>query len=76
MKRTRRIILQTKTYERISLRKTSKITETKMLQFGIYQLEISKIEAEGKQIIFEAEILGSIEIAETNEEIRLVCRKK
>ena len=76
MKKTRRIILRTETLERIKLRQASKITVRNLLDPETYQVVISKIEAPGKKIIFEAEIVGFIEIEETNEEVLFVCRKQ
>lgn len=75
MNKKRRIILRTETFERISLRQTSKTTSQVSFAFGVYKIEISKADAKGKQIIFEAEILSLIEIEETDEEIRLVYLK-
>ena len=75
MNKKRRIILRTETFERISLRQTSKTVKHQTFNFGIYKIEISRVEAEGEQIIFEAEIPGLPEIKETSEEIRLVYRK-
>lgn len=75
MNKKRRIILRTETFERISLRQTSKTVDRQTFTFGVYKIEISKVEAEGGQIIFEAKIHGSLEIRETSQEIRLVYRK-
>ncbi len=75
MKKERRIILRTETFERITLRRSSKTIDEQTLALGIYNIEIRKADAEGEQIVFEAEIHGFIEIIETDEEIRLVCRK-
>lgn len=75
MNKKRRIILRTETFERISLRKTSKTINHQDLNLGVCKIKISRTDAEGEQIILEAQILGSIEIKETNEEVRFVCRK-
>ncbi|HQU84199.1 MAG TPA: hypothetical protein PKY59_13775 [Pyrinomonadaceae bacterium] len=72
----RRIILQTESFERIRLRKNSKTIKRRTIDGGFYKLEISIADRNGKQIIFETEIHGLIEIEETNNEIRLVSRKK
>ncbi len=76
MNKKRRIILRTETFERITLRQTSKTVNRQTFNFGIYKIEISNVDADGEQIIFEAEFPGLIEIKETNEEIRFVCQKK
>ena len=75
MNKKRRIILRAETFERITLRKTSKIINSQNLNFGDYKIKISRTDPEGEQIILEAQILGSLEIKETNEEVRFVCRK-
>jgi hypothetical protein len=75
MKKERRIILRTETFERTTLRQSSKTLSREMSALGIYKVEIRKVEPEGEQIIFEAEIIGLIETEETEEEIRFVCRK-
>jgi hypothetical protein len=67
MNKKRRVILRTETYERISLRQTSKTINR--------QIEIRQVNAEKEQIVFETEIIGLIETEETNEEIRFVFRK-
>jgi hypothetical protein len=76
MKKERRIILRTETFERITLRQTSKTIKHQAFTLEVYKIEISKADAEGKQIIFEAKIHGFIEIEETDEEIWIVYRKK
>lgn len=76
MKKERRIILRTETFERIRLREISKINDGRMLEFETYQIIISKIAAQGREIIFNAEIPGFIEIEETGNETRFICRKK
>jgi hypothetical protein len=75
MKKEQRIILRTETFERITLRQSSKIINRETLALGIYKIEICKVEPEKEQIIFAAEIIGLIEIVETDEEIRLVYPK-
>jgi hypothetical protein len=73
----RRIILRTKIFERISLRQFSKITgRRRMLEFETYQIVVSKIAAEGAEVIFDGEFIGFIEIEETSNETRFICRKK
>ena len=76
MKHKRRIILRTETFERIRLRKTSEIADGRMLEFETYKIFISKIAAPGTEVIFDAEIVGFIEIEETDKEIRFICQKK
>ncbi len=76
MKNKRRIILRTETFERIRLRKTSEIADGRMLEFETYKIIISKIAAPGTEVIFDAEIVGFIEIEETDKEIRFICQKK
>ncbi|MCD9185272.1 MAG: hypothetical protein LUM44_02480 [Pyrinomonadaceae bacterium] len=76
MGKIRRIILQTETFERISLRKNSKVIKSRVFCGGFYKLEISIADQNGKQIIFETEFHGLIEIEETNNTIRLTSRKK
>ncbi len=76
MKKEQRIIFRTETFERITLRQSSKIINRESFALGIYKIEIRKVELEKEQIIFEAEIIGLIEIEETDEEIRIVYRKK
>jgi len=47
-----------------------------MLEFETYKIFISKIAAPGTEVIFDAEIVGFIEIEETDKEIRFICQKK
>ncbi len=75
MNKKRRVILRTETYERITLRQSSKTTNRETFALGVYKIEIRKVEPEKEQIIFEAEIIGLIETEETDEEIRFVFRK-
>jgi hypothetical protein len=75
MKKVRKIILRTETFERVTLRQSSKTINQQTLALGVYKVEIRRVEPEKEQIVFEAEILGFIEIAEAADEIRLVCRK-
>jgi hypothetical protein len=75
MNKKRRVILRTETYERISLRQTSKTINRQTFTLGIYKIEIRQVNAEKEQIVFETEIIGLIETEETNEEIRFVFRK-
>jgi hypothetical protein len=77
METKRRIILRTEIFERISLRRFSKITDhSRMLEFETYQIVINKIAAHGTEVIFDAEFLGFLEIEETGNETRFICRKK
>jgi hypothetical protein len=71
MKTTRRIIFRTETFERITLRQTSKKAICKEFTFGDYKIEISAKE----QIVFEAEVSGLIEIKDNDEEIQLNIQK-
>ena len=76
MNKKRRIILRTEIFERISLRKTSETVNHQTFAFGTYKIEISKVDAEVEQSVFDAEFPGLLEIKETSEEIRIVYRKK
>jgi hypothetical protein len=71
MKTKRRTIFRTETFERISLRQTSKKSISQVFMFGIYKIEISTKE----QIIFEAQLSGFIEIIDNNEQIQFSIRK-
>lgn len=76
MNKKRRIVLRTEIFERISLRKTSKTVDHQTFDFGIYKIEICRVDAKVEQIVFEAEFPGLLEIKKTSEEIRIVYRKK
>jgi hypothetical protein len=76
MNKKRRVILRTETFERITLRQSSKIINHETLTLGFYRIEISKVDAKKEQIVFEAIIHGFIEITETDEEIRFVYLKR
>jgi hypothetical protein len=75
MKTKRRIIFRTETFERITLRQTRKICESQIFAIGNYKVEISKIEANKEQKIFEAEFSGFIEIKDNDKEIQLNIQK-
>ena len=75
MKTTRRIILRTETFERLSFRQTSKKDDCRTFTSGVYKIEISKVKTEAEQIIFDAEFSGLLEITENNQEFRLNIQK-
>jgi hypothetical protein len=75
MQTKRRIILRTETFERITLRQTSKTADYRVFTVGDYRIEVSKIEPKAERIIFEAEFSGSIELKDNDDEIRLNIQK-
>lgn len=76
MNKKRRVVFRTETYERISFHRNTQEINHQVYAFGIYELVIRKVTPEGKQLIFEVENLVSIEIEQTDKEIRFICRKK
>ncbi len=75
MMKKQRVVFRTEIYERISFHQNTKEINHKVFAFGIYELAICKVTPEGKQLVFEVENLVSIEIEQTDKEIRLICRK-
>jgi hypothetical protein len=74
MKKERRLILRTETFERVSLRQNSRLRISQMTERENYHVKVYRIETEGNQLIFECDILSSIDIETTNDEIRLIGR--
>lgn len=76
MNKKQRVVFRTETYERVSFHQNTKEINHKVYAFGIYELAIHKVTPEDKQLVFEVENLVSIEIEQTDKEIRFICRKK
>lgn len=75
MKKIPRVILRTETFERISLRQTSKTMECRAFILGIYKIEISQAKSDVEQIVFETKFSGFIEIKDNDDEIQINIQK-